>query len=623
MDPLLPIIGLVLGVLLVNVVAARFTVPVPIPLVVVGLAVSFIPGVPSFEVSPELVLAVLLPPLLYAAAVESSAVAIRKLLRPIFQLAVVLVLLTAFTVAIVLTALVPGVPFAAALALGAIVAPPDAVAAVALARRIGLPRRLVTVLEGESLFNDATSLVTLKVAIGAIGASSVAWAPAIGQFAWASVGGIAIGAVLGLGLSYVRRTVSSALVITVLSLVTPFAAYLVGEAVHSSGVLVVVVTGLVLGYRSPIEVPASVRLTETATWAALRFALEGVVFALIGLQLRGIVASLDTGDGVVFLAVGAVLLTVIVSRPIWLAVIHLVSKLGRSTEVVGWTGVAALSWAGMRGVVSLAAAQTLPMDTPYRSLLLVCTIAVIIGTLVVQGLTLPWVIRRLGIAEDHRADDQAERAKAHAEVSSAIESQVDTMVDDGKLSERQAELMRKWAGLRDWRNWDDGDQSREFGRRLSVLTDWRRSLLGVERTVIVSMRNRGELTEDVLREMQHDLDLEEALLERRGDAVDGHLAELPAEQQAEGQAEQTADGRDDDPATDVAELGRRTDSDAGTDSPAGTDSGAGPDSGARPAPVDEFAAVDDADVGALLGDEQPAAGGSIGHRAGRSNTGRG
>ena len=260
--------------------------------------------------------------------------------------------------------------------------------------------------------------------------------------------------------------------------------------------------------------------------------------------------------------------------------------------MVGWTGVAALSWAGMRGVVSLAAAQTLPMDTPYRSLLLVCTIAVIIGTLVVQGLTLPWVIRRLGIAEDHRADDQAERAKAHAEVSSAIESQVDTMVDDGKLSQRQAELMRKWAGLRDWRNWDDDDQSREFGRRLSVLTDWRRSLLGVERTVIVSMRNRGELTEDVLREMQHDLDLEEALLERRSDAVDGHLAELPA--RAAGRWFAT-----------VGDARR-------------ADSGDRPTLPTARAPVDRWtAAVDDADVGALLGDEQPAAGGPIGQRAGR------
>ncbi|MET0967434.1 MAG: cation:proton antiporter, partial [Nakamurella sp.] len=180
MDYLIPVIGLVIGVLVVNAIALRIGFPPPILLVLAGFAVSFIPGVPGFELEPELVIAVLLPPLLFAAAFESSAVAIRKLLRPIFQLAVVLVLLTAFSVAFVLTAVIPAIPFAAALALGAIVAPPDAVAAVAVARRVGLPRRLITILEGESLFNDATSLVTLKVAIAAIGASSIAWAPAFG-----------------------------------------------------------------------------------------------------------------------------------------------------------------------------------------------------------------------------------------------------------------------------------------------------------------------------------------------------------------------------------------------------------------------------------------------------------
>lgn len=175
MEEVLPIIGLILGVLLVNSLVGRTSLPPPIVLLAAGFGVSFIPGVPPFEISPDLALFVLLPPLLFAAALESSAVAIRQLLRPIFQLAVILVLLTAFTVALTVTAVLPGLPFAAALALGAIVAPPDAVAAVAVAKRVGLPRRLVTLLEGESLFNDATSLVTLKVAVVALGTASVAW----------------------------------------------------------------------------------------------------------------------------------------------------------------------------------------------------------------------------------------------------------------------------------------------------------------------------------------------------------------------------------------------------------------------------------------------------------------
>ncbi|QNK81876.1 Na+/H+ antiporter [Nakamurella sp. PAMC28650] len=573
---LLPVVGLVLGVLLVNSAAVRIHVPPPIMLVAVAFAVSWIPGVPAFELKPEFVLAVLIPPLLFGAAFESSAVAIRRLVRPIFQLSVVLVLLTAFSVALVLRWVLPGIPFAAALALGAIVAPPDAVAAVALGRRVGLPRRLVSVLEGESLFNDATSLVTLKVSIAAIGATSVAWAPSLGEFAWASIGGLLIGTALGLALSFVRRRAVSPLSVTALSLMSPFAAYIAGEAAHASGVLVVVVTGLVLGYRSPREVPASVRLTENATWAALRFVLEGAVFALIGLQLRNIFASLDTAGHHVILAVVAVLLTVIVSRPVWLAVIHALVRLTpRTTEKVDTPGMVVLSWAGMRGVVSLAAAQTLPAQTPYRSLLLVSTIAVIIGTLMLQGLSLPWVVRRAGVAQNHREDDLRERAQAHAQAGEAINARVDELVDGGRVSDRQAELMRKWASLRDWRNWDDDDESRAFGRRLSVLSDWRRALLGIERSVVVGLRDDGTLSEDVLQEMQHDLDLEEALLERRSEAVDGHLEELP---------------------------------------PPGAQE---PRVAAGGPPIDHDAEVDDGDVSALLLDEQRADGSSIGHRAAR------
>jgi CPA1 family monovalent cation:H+ antiporter len=225
------------------------------------------------------------------------------------------------------------------------------------------------------------------------------------------------------------------------------------------------------------------------------------------------------------------------------------------------------------------------MDTPYRSLLLVCTIVVIIGTLVLQGLSLPWVIRRLGVAEDHTSEDRRERAKAHTQTNAAINRKVDELCESGRLSDRQATLMRKWASLRDWRNWDDDDQTRAFGQRLSVLTGWRRSLLGIERSVIVSMRNDGELSEDVLLEMQHDLDLEEALLERRSDAVDGHLDELPSEQETRDEADRA-------PVNDAA-----------------ADDGDGES-------IDTGATVDDADVSALLMDEQSAQGTAIGRTAG-------
>lgn len=547
MEVVLAVVGLVIGVLVVTGVADRFSLPAPILLLVVGFAVSFVPGVPGYELSPDLVLYLLLPPLLFAAALESSAVAIRQLVRPIVQLSVGLVLLTAFTVAVVVTAVDPSIPFAAALALGAIVAPPDAVAAVAVARRVGLPRRLVTVLEGESLFNDATSLVTLKVAIAAIGTTAIGWGSAIGEFAWAAIGGVALGAALGWLLSLIRRRVlraglgpagTSALTITSLSLLSPFLAYALGELVHASGILVVVVSGLVLGFRSPSEVPAAVRLTENATWAALRFVLEGAVFALIGLQLRGILGALNEGessDGSTYLVIGAVLVTVIVSRPLWISLIHLVSRLSSRRNPVTWSGVAAVSWAGMRGVVSLAAAQTLPMDTPHRAVLLAATVAVIIGTLVLQGLSLPWVIGRLGLSKDYSSDDERQRAQAHARASAAMMRRLDEVCRDEHLSRSQIDALRQWAASRDWRSGEDSDQdeierSREFGRKVGQHTDWRRTLLAVERAEIVAMRNEGELSEPVLQTMQYDLDLEETLLERRTEAIDGHLAELPSEQ---------------------------------------------------------------------------------------------
>jgi monovalent cation/hydrogen antiporter len=532
---LLPVLCLVLGVLVVTALAARLSFPAPILLVVAGVAVSFVPGVPAYQVDPEIVLAVLLPPLLGGAAFESSAVAIRRLIRPIVQLSVLLVILTAFTVALAVVAIVPGMPFGAALALGAAVAPPDAVAAVAVARKVGLPRGLVTVLEGESLFNDATSLTLLRVAIGAAGVGSIAWWPAVGSFAWAAVGGVLIGLVLGWLLSFARRRSPVPLITTALGLVAPFVAYEAGELAGASGVLSVVVCGLVLGYRSPREVPATVRLTESATWASLRFVLEGAVFALIGLQLVGIVRSLDSAASVAWWSIAAVLGAVVLSRPLWIAAIHLVARIVPGpTDRVGPRNLLVLSWAGMRGVVSLAAVQTLPTDLPFRSLVQVCTVAVIVGTLVVQGLTLPAVIRWAGIEENTRAQDQQQRATAHAVAASEITDRVDGLQQDGRLSSGQADLMRRWAALRDWRNWDDTEQSKAFGRKLSRVSDWRRELLGVERSVIVGMRNDGRLEEDVLREMQHELDLEEALLERRSAAVDGHLEEIPDAQDSPG-----------------------------------------------------------------------------------------
>ena len=527
-----PVVFLVLGVVLVNGIAGRIGLPAPILLVVAGFGASFIPGVPDYQVDPEVVLSILLPPLLYAAANDSSVIAIRRMLRSITQLAVGMVIVTAFAVALVLHLLVPAIPFAAALALGAIVAPPDAVAAVAVARRAGLPRNVVTVLEGESLFNDATSLVLLRVAVAGISLGTMAVGPAVAEFAWATAGGVIVGVLLGVLLSFTRRISRSSMAITALSLVTPFVAYQLGELVNASGVLAVVVTGLVLGFRAPYDLHAEVRLTLRETWKSVQYVLEGSVFALIGLQLWAIVTAPDIGRAPVLVVSGAVLLTVIAIRPIWILMTNGFGKLIQRPGAFGsWRPLLAISWAGMRGVVSLAAAQTLPLDTPYRSLLLTCTIAVILGTLVVQGLSLPSVIRALHLPGDPEDDIRRERADARDEAGRAINAAVEATIIGQDVSPADAARMRGWASMRDWRRLTerlDSSSGSDADRRLGQIADWSRDLVRIERDVFVRMRNEGRLSEEVLNEVQYGLDLEEALLERRVDDASGHLDQLRA-----------------------------------------------------------------------------------------------
>jgi CPA1 family monovalent cation:H+ antiporter len=527
MDELWPVIGLVVGVLLVTSAAQRAHASPPIVLLVVGFAVSFIPGVPEYAVDPDLVLFVIIPPLLYAAAVDSGVIAIKTMIRPIGQLAFGMVLVSAFAVGFELHAVVPGIPFAAALALGAIVAPPDAVASVAVGRRVGLPRRVMTVLEGESLFNDATSLTTLRVALLALAAGSFPWGHAVLAFGWALIGGVLAGLGVGIAVSFLRRMIEAPLPVTGLSLVAPYVAYLLGDEIRASGVLAVVVAGLLLGFRAPTEVAARVRLTESATWDTLRFVLEGIVFALIGLELWAIVTTVSTGVGTAVVAVVAVFLTVLLIRPVWVFAFSYLTSIGRERQPERVKQLAIVSWAGMRGVVSLVAAQTLPLSTPYRSLLLLCTVVVIVGTLVLQGLSLPWFIRKLKLEGDPRAEEDAEREAARAEASQAIRDRVDELVAEKGIPPQYATMMHRWASLRDWQSMGSGSDPR-FDLRRAKMQNWQRQIVQIERGVFVQMRDSGRLSEDVLRSLQNDLDLEEALLEARSmgasdESEDAHL----------------------------------------------------------------------------------------------------
>jgi CPA1 family monovalent cation:H+ antiporter len=273
-----------------------------------------------------------------------------------------------------------------------------------------------------------------------------------------------------------------------------------------------------------------VRLTDGATWNSLQYVLEGSVFALIGLQLWDIVTAPDIGRAPTLLTAAAVLATVIVVRPLWIFLGDGVTRLIHRRPIAPWRPLVAISWAGMRGVVSLAAAQTLPLSTPFRPLLLTCTIAVILGTLVVQGLSLPAVIRLLRMPGDPAADTQRERADAREQANQAIAERVEEVIAQEQLPEQQARRMRAWAASRDWRGLTERLDSAggDAHERLDRISGWRHELVGIERDVFVTMRNSGKISEDVLRELQYDLDLEEALLDRRLEDASGHLSQLTA-----------------------------------------------------------------------------------------------
>lgn len=527
-DPLLFIIVLTVGVLAVSLAAKRTRVPAPIVLLLAGVVVAVIPGVPEIDVDPELVLFVLLPPLLYAAARGSSLIAIKANRRPIAMLAVSLVLVTAFAVGITASALLPGVTLAAGVALGAVVAPPDAVAATAVARRTGMPRRIVTILEGESLFNDATSLVTLSVATGVVAAGSVSAGHAVGEFMLASLGGVGIGAVVGAALGWIRRRGLHAVFVTSLSLVTPLGVYLVAEEVHASGVIAVVVTGLLLAHRSPMDIDPASRLTEQSIWATVQFLLEGAVFALIGLQLPHIVGDVHESAGTIIATCLAVFGVVLLVRPAWIFGLTYLARIAPwrdGTTRRAPAGLAVISWAGMRGVVSLAAAQSLPTDFPRRDLLLLVTTVVIVGTLVLQGLSLPWVIRRLGVEPPDPRNDALQVANAQERAGRAATARLEEVAADAPESVvRRLQMQIEYRTFSAWERLGESEAPTQVFARL------RRQVIEAERKVFVELRDSGQLDDVVLRRVQRHLDLEESLLESLNEGTDdmsGHQEVLP------------------------------------------------------------------------------------------------
>lgn len=512
------IVAIAATVIVVTAAARRGPVPAPLVLTVVGLVASFLPWIPDVELTPELVLVGFVPALLYSAALNTSLIDLRANMRPITLLSVGLVIFTTLVVGAVARWVLP-ISWPAALALGAVVAPPDAVAATAIARRVGMPRRIVTILEGESLVNDATALVVFRTAIAAIGGSVTAVQVA-GHLAVSVIGGLAVGGFIAFVVGRVRRVLRDPLSDTAVSFITPFTAYLLAEEIRASGVLAVVVTGLILSHRAQLLQSASSRIFEQTNWSTVSYLLENTVFLLIGLQVDLIVRSAahsNLGAGTIVWACVAVTIAVVAVRPIWVYpatyLARLIPAVRRRDPSPRWQGPAVLSWAGMRGVVTLAAAFALPADTPQRSVVILCALVVVGFTLIVQGATLPWLVRRLGLSGPSAAQDALFRADVLQRASSAGLAYLDEHRRDGDPPEvidrlRNRTLERTNAAWELLGN--DAETPSQVYARLRV------PMIEAERREVLRVREEGIVPHEVLQQVFAMIDIEESMLDLSG-----------------------------------------------------------------------------------------------------------
>ncbi|MEO7351376.1 MAG: Na+/H+ antiporter [Marmoricola sp.] len=520
MHVVLTLVGIVTVVIAVAGLCSKLDLPSPLVLIVVGMIGSYLPFIPDVQLEPEVVLFGLLPPLLYAAALQTSLVDFNANRRSILLLSVGLVAFTTAGVGVLVHWLLPDLGWAASFAIGAVVAPPDAVAATAIGRRIGLPRRIVTILEGESLLNDATALVALNTAAGvAVGVVTVTWYGVTLDFLGAAVGGILIGLLFFVVIGFVRKHVTDPVIDSALSFVTPFAAYIAAEndRVHASGVISVVVAGLLLGHKSPILQTAQSRIAERMNWRSIAFLLESGVFLLIGLQARTIIsnaASAGVTAARVLTLCGLTLVAVIVLRLVWVFMArYLLVRPGPDgvTKVrPAWTYTFLLGWAGMRGVVTLAAAFVIPPSTPHRDALLLVAFTVTAGTLLLQGLSLPWFARWLKVPSPDPGADALSRANVLHQASQAGLAELDTLADDDPHS--VAETIRDRVRRRDFAAWErvgagaDETPSETYGR-------WRKSMIDAERTRVLEIRSTGTVAHEVVDEVLAMLDIEESMLD--------------------------------------------------------------------------------------------------------------
>jgi len=515
------ILGLLLVVVVLATLAQRIRVPYPILLVVGGLILALLPQAHPVELNPDIVLLLFLPPLLYADAWTTSWRDFRRYKRAIGLLAVGLVFATVLVVAFVAKALLPGMPWGVAFALGAVISPTDAVAATAIARTVGLPRRLIAILEGESLVNDASGLVAARFAVVAVATGTFSLGRAALAFCWVVAAGVAVGLAGGWLIAQITKRIRDPYILILFSLVSPYLIWLPAESLQASGVLAAVTAGLFVGYRAPRLLRADARLPAYAVWETWVLLLNGLAFILLGLQLRTVVAGLEGGRLLPMVGIGLLIsLVVILVRIIWVypaAILPrmLIPAIARADPMPTMSSLFVVGWAGMRGVVSLATALALPLTIatgapfPYRAAVIFFAFVVVLVTLLLQGLTLGPLIRRLRVVDDGGAD--REERHARLEAVKAGQARIRALLDEpwtpraraeavhASLEERRMRLEEKVA-LGEAAEKGTGDSYRRLMHEL----------IEAQRQELIRLRDEGVISDEVLHRIEFQLDVEEA-----------------------------------------------------------------------------------------------------------------
>jgi len=511
------------AVALLALVARKIRVPYPILLTCGGVVLALIPGLPAIQLEPRLVFSLFLPPLLYPAAVFTSWRDFRANLRPILFLAIVLVLLTMTVIAYLFHSLV-GLPLAVGFVFGALISPPDAVAALSVTQNLRVPRKIIVILEGESLVNDATSFISFRFAVAAVMTGSFSLGEASLRFLLVATGGICVGLAVGWLATQVQKRLDDPPVQTMFSLLTPYVAYFSGEAIHVSGILAVVIAGIYYGWRAPRILSGRMRLQALPVWEMVVFMLNGVLFMLIGLQLPQVIRSLAPGSAIHVGKLAILIVSVMVLvRFAWMFgaayLPRLLSrKFGRRNRIP-WQQTALIAWTGMRGADSLAGALAIPFllpngsPFPGRDLILLLTFCVIFATLVLQGLTLTPLVHWLRVVDDHATEKEERLARLKANEAALM--RLETLQSSNRVRPETLERLRsEYADrVRQLRvqNQHEESISRLYSPDFEELA---RLLLQTERDTVITLRNEEAINDQVLRRIQRDIDLAEARLQR-------------------------------------------------------------------------------------------------------------